>query len=323
MAASAPEVSVVIPTRDRWDLLSRTLAGALNQPGVEHEVVVVDDGSVDETPQRLAELRDPRLRVVRHSHPKQLAAARNAGISAARGKWLAFLDDDDLWSPRKLRAQLDAAIAGGAVFAFSAGLTVDESRSVLRTQAVPDPENLLHVLTGANAIPVGASNVLALTEVVRRLGGFDEDLKHFADWDLWIRLAAAGPAAACREPHVAYVLHAKNMVLAAQRGLVAEFRRLVAKHELAASDYGVAPDRIVPDRSGIFRWLGWANARCGRRVRAARWYLRSALGRTRYGRRRSLGDAVLAVRGETPEISPHRPPDAEILRGAGWLGLYR
>src|ERR687896_831399 len=106
----APDVTVVIPTRSRWDLLSTAaLPSALAQEDVEIEVIVVDDGSSDTTPDALAELADPRVRVLRHQRARGVARARNAGIAAARGEWIAFLDDDDLWSPRKLRLQLERA----------------------------------------------------------------------------------------------------------------------------------------------------------------------------------------------------------------------
>src|SRR5436190_21061432 len=98
-SVDAPEVSVVIPTRDRWDLLRTTLGGALGQRRVSHEVIVVDDGSADETPTRLAEVSDPRLRTVRLGRSMGAAAARNRGLAEARGDWVAFLDDDDVWAP--------------------------------------------------------------------------------------------------------------------------------------------------------------------------------------------------------------------------------
>ena len=110
-----PVVSVVIPTADRWPLLSTcALRSALGQHDVEHEVIVVDDGSSDETPRRLEELGDPRLRILRHATRQGVSQARNTAIEAARGEWIAFLDDDDLWSPRKLRVQLDLGAATGA-----------------------------------------------------------------------------------------------------------------------------------------------------------------------------------------------------------------
>ena len=84
----------------------RAVATALSQVGVDLEVIVVDDGSADQTTARLSEVADARLRVLRLRTPQGGARARNLGISEARGQWIAFLDDDDVWSPKKLNLQL-------------------------------------------------------------------------------------------------------------------------------------------------------------------------------------------------------------------------
>ena len=124
------------------------------------------------------------------------AAARNDGIDAARGEWIAFLDDDDAWAPRKLRVQLDAVRSAGADFAYAAVVTVDDRGRALYTSAPPAPERLAADMIAKSGIPAGSSNVLVRTELVRRLGGFDEQLANLDDWDLWIRLASAGVAVA-------------------------------------------------------------------------------------------------------------------------------
>jgi glycosyltransferase involved in cell wall biosynthesis len=315
-------VSVVIPTQGRWPLLRRTLAGALRQQGVEFEVVVVDDGSSDETAERVAELRDRRVRPIRHDVQRHVAVARNAGIAAARGEWIAFLDDDDLWAPTKLRVQLGAAAAQKADFAWCAGLVVDAQCSILETWPAREPDEILGLLLRGNWMPAGASNVVARAEVVRELGGFDERLRHFADWDLWIRLAAGGRGAACPEALVAYVRHPQNMVLMNPGRLAREFHALAAKHRAAADRYGVRPDRVLPDQAGVFRWLGASQARSGRRARAAAYYLQAGLSRSPYGRRRSLRDAARALIGEVPTDRP-ASIDERLAADAGWLAHYR
>ena len=192
-----PEVSVVISTRGRWDLLRTTLGGALGQQEVEHEVIVVDDGSRDETAARLADLADPRLRVVRHQRSMGPAAARNRGLAEARGEWVAFLDDDDLWSPAKLRAQIDVATIKGAAFVYAGVLELNEQGSVIEVEPAPDPIELPEKLLVRNAIPATCSNLVVRAQVLRQLGGFDERFFHLADWDLGLRLAQGYSGAAC------------------------------------------------------------------------------------------------------------------------------
>src|SRR4029453_19265909 len=86
-------VAVVIPTRDRWPLLRTAVASALAQEDVEAQVVVVDDGSADETAGELQAVSDPRLLVLRHDRPRGVSAARNLGLSRVTATWVAFLDD--------------------------------------------------------------------------------------------------------------------------------------------------------------------------------------------------------------------------------------
>lgn len=266
------EVSVVIPTRNRWRLLSKAaLPAALDQEDVDHEVIVIDDGSDDETPERLAKIADPRLRVLRNHSARGVAVARNTGIGAARGRWVSFLDDDDVWSPRKLRAQLDAAAAADAVFAYAGGAGLDATRRFLFAVAPPDPTTVLRELLQWNVIWCGCSNVMAKTRLTRELGGFDERLFQLADWDLWIRLALAGPAAAAPETLVGYVMHGESMLLTDRRDVFPEMDYLAEKHQPASEAYGVEFDQAL-----FARWVARGHRRAGRRREAARTYLRSA-----------------------------------------------
>jgi hypothetical protein len=104
-----PQVSVVIPTFGRPDLVSRAVVSALGQTGVEVEVIVVIDGDDPATRAALAALAEPRLTVISHPGNRGAGQARNTGVDAATADWVAFLDDDDEWLPTKLSAQLAAA----------------------------------------------------------------------------------------------------------------------------------------------------------------------------------------------------------------------
>jgi glycosyltransferase involved in cell wall biosynthesis len=312
-----PEVTVLIPTRNRSALVRTALAAALRQEDVELEVVVVDDGSSDETPSVLAEVVDPRVRVLRHDERRGVAQARNTGIAHARGEWVAFLDDDDLWAPRKLRKQLDEAVSEGAEFVYAGAVLLDEHRRAIETFPAPHPADVARNLLQSYAIPAGASNVVAKTEVIRRLGGFDEALFHLDDWDLWLRLALAGPAAASREVLVGYLLHPRNRVLEDESDVMGEFRHLVEKHRPASSAHGVEFDRVA-----FSRWLAGGHRRAGRRFRAARVYASTAIA-CRDGGSAVRALAVLGGEGVMKARRRRSPPDGDGAAIPEWLALYR
>lgn len=277
-------VSVVIPTRDRADRVRHTVASALAQRGVTVEVVVVDDGSRDATAQRLAEL--PNIRVVRHETSRGVAAARNAGIAATTAPWVALLDDDDLWAPDKLRRQLDAAEAAGADWAYAAAYTVDPWGRIIELDRGPAGD-LLDALHAANPIPAGASNVIVRRAALDAAGGFDEALQHFADWDLWVRLAVRGAPAVIGEPLVSYVHHEGNMHGDAARSGLAELDALEARVRRTTG-------REI-DRALMFQWAAYGEGASGRYWAAARIAAGAAI------RFRSRDDArqaaVMALRG--------------------------
>jgi glycosyltransferase involved in cell wall biosynthesis len=257
-----PQISVVIPTQDRWQFLSTgALPSALAQEDVEHEVIVVDDGSTDETHVGLKAIRHLRLRALRHDRPLGVSAARNAGIAAARGEWVAFLDDDDFWAPHKLRSQLEAVRTAAARFVYSDIVVLDDQGRVSYQLIAPEPAGLESKLLTRYAIPGGPSNVLVETELVRRLGGFDEHLSLAEDWDLWLRLARASSGARCPGILVASTAHTSNMPMRTPwRTLVRDLDYFVDKH---------SPDGLAVTKAGMARWLALQRSRGGRRVEPA------------------------------------------------------
>lgn len=320
--STVPEVSVVIPTHDRWTLLGmHALRSALSQEDVSLEVIVVDDGSPHEAP-HVEGLEDPRVRVIRHDRPRKAAAARNTGIAAARGVWLAFLDDDDLWAPTKLRTQLEAAATSGAAWVYTAAVTVDPDGTVLELEAAPAAEDLDALLLTGNHVPGGGSGVVARASLVADVGAFDEDQLFLADWDLWLRLARSARPAACPEVLVARFVHPGNMLFREQPAVLESFERMLGKHRPVT-------DR---DRQTIAEWLAQRYFDAGEHRRAARTYLDVAL---RYRSPGNLPPAVGALFGrpgmraasrllETVGGASHldleRPRPTELPR---WLEVYR
>ncbi|MGV8841316.1 MAG: glycosyltransferase family 2 protein [Bauldia sp.] len=182
-----PEVSVVIPVWDRHETLFGAIGSALAQEDVSHEVIVVDDGS--DPPLDLRDIVDTRLRLVRHERNRGPAAARNSGVAASRGRYLAFLDSDDLWAPRKLALQLALAREAGDLTAIGCGWRYTRD-GVERVVTPPDA-------AGTEAFAAGAwhgagTTMLLPVAAVTLVGPQDEDLLRLEDFDWYLRFAAAG-----------------------------------------------------------------------------------------------------------------------------------
>jgi len=279
-----------------------TVRDLLHQREVALEVIVVDDGSRDGTSAAIAALTQPGVRLVRHQRALGQSAARDSGVAAATAEWVAFLDDDDRWAPDKLRRQLDVAAAADADFVYTAAVTTDSAGRVREYLEAPDPEALRQRIRARNVIPAGSSNVLARTSLLRRVGGFDPELTHLADWDLWIRLAEAGRAAACPEALVAYVLHDGNIHLA-QSQLSAEARHLKAKHAEST-----LPGQL--DRADLDAWAAWASLRRGHELTAAGQFALAALRGRRPGYLPAMVSALLLwARLRAPKEVHLAPPD--------------
>ena len=278
--SSGPVVTVVIPTRNRAPLLAQALHSVLGQLGVSLEVVIVDEGSSDETPRLLAQIDDPRIRVVRHEQARGVAAARNAGISLARGSLLAFSDDDDLWAPSKLGAQIDAlAKAPGSGWCQVGDVAVDDELTIIGA-SIPEVHGprIFTELLQRDTVPGGGSGVVARTELVRDVGGFDTRFANLADWELWIRLAREAPIATVRRPLVAWRSHAGGMSCAVEE-VIRETELLEALYRDERSGLGVELDVGV----GWQAYLGDSYSRGGRRWAAARHHLRLAYRYDRVG----------------------------------------
>jgi glycosyltransferase involved in cell wall biosynthesis len=307
----SPEVTVVIPTCGRWPYLSLTLGGVLRQEDVEFEVIVADDGSRDETAARLRALGDPRVRTIREERPHGVAHARNAGLAEARGEWIAFLDDDDLWAPSKLRRQLEVARDAGASFSYGGAVVIDSSEAVIdRDRPPPDPDDLVRQLFRGNVIPAPGSNIVVKTSVMRGLGGFDEAAR-FDEWDMWIRLAASARGAACSDVLVAYRRHEENRALGDLDSLRPGHAYIVHKHRALAAEL---QERF--DESVFARWLAYCQRRTGSRVQPALTCLESAWAHRNPA---NAARAVLILFGPWAawHWRPPRPPPAPA-----WLERY-
>jgi glycosyltransferase involved in cell wall biosynthesis len=204
-------VSVVIPTRNRRHLVSRAIASARAQTYPNIEIVVVDDGSTDGTAGDLAQFGDVRL--VRLEQPAGGAAARNHGIAASAGAYVAFLDSDDEWLPEKLERQA-AVLAGspllGAVYCRH--ISHDDVTGVRSVShgALYTGDITEELFSGR--CPRTVSLFLVRRDALEEVGGFDESLRGFQDTDLWMRLSSKWRFGAVDEPLAVVHNHADSRI---------------------------------------------------------------------------------------------------------------
>jgi hypothetical protein len=211
-------LSVVIPARNAEKTLARALDSVLAQRVTPLETILVDDASSDATAAIAAGFADHGVRVVALDKQRGAAGARNVGIEAATGDWIAFLDADDEWLPHKLEKQVAAIRARPDVsFVFCASHEFAPSGRFIgdtyQGRPVRDDENAWKALLACNF--VATPTVVARRELLLRLGGFDEALKVAEDQDMWIRLALE--AAPAYVPESLVRVHVRNESLSAWR----------------------------------------------------------------------------------------------------------
>lgn len=200
MSSHTPAVSIVLPTFNRNSTIRAAIGSVLDQTWSDFELIVVDDGSDDDTDRVVQQLHDPRIRYVRHLVNRGGSAARNTGIECSRADWVAFQDSDDQWLPRKLELQMEALANGGerlaAIYCGYWRSFPDGSRIEAPAAHVSPREGDIHrSLLRENFI--GTPTLVVRRRCLTEVGGFDEELPRFQDWDLMIRLS--------RDREVAYL----------------------------------------------------------------------------------------------------------------------
>lgn len=200
---SGPVVSVIMPTFNRVDTLPRAIRGVLDQTFDDLELITIDDGSTDGTEPVVKGLSDPRIRYIRQENGG-VASARNRGLAEARGEFVAFLDSDDEWLPRKLERQLEVFARGSSRL----GLVytgVETVSAAQRSVQLPSMAGLVFPrMLHRNVIHGGGSNVLLRAEVLPFVGGFDTGLPAAEDYDLWLRVSRFFEVDYAPEPLVRY-----------------------------------------------------------------------------------------------------------------------
>jgi glycosyltransferase involved in cell wall biosynthesis len=200
-----PAISVVIPAFNAMNYLPETLASVLNQSYNDIEVIVVNDGSLDETERWVSQIKDPRVKLISQEN-QGLAGARNTGIVQARGEYIAFLDADDLWEPTKLEKQVRVLEENPEVaLVYTWVAYIDEkgksTGKVLKNQAEGE---VWKKLIEHNIVECG-SVAMVRRSCFEAVGFFDRHLGSYVeDWDMWLRIASRYPFKVVKEPLVYY-----------------------------------------------------------------------------------------------------------------------
>lgn len=193
---SAPAVSVIVAVYNKKRFIASTLRSVLRQTFRDFEIVVVDDGSDDGSDGAVRALRSPNVRLIRFPKNRGPARARNAALRASRGRWIAFLDADDLWRPDKLAVQVPL-LERGAEFCHS-DLSLRNARgkvTLRRHVAAWRKRNPYWIDRFPHfGMPPCTSTVAASRALLRRVGGFDPHFRLlYDDLDLWARVGKALP----------------------------------------------------------------------------------------------------------------------------------
>jgi glycosyltransferase involved in cell wall biosynthesis len=205
-------ISVIIPTYNYARFVREAIDSALGQTLAPLEVIVVDDGSTDETPRILAEYGD-RIRVIRQEN-QGVAAARNTALAAVRGEYIALLDSDDIWEPHKLERQLARFEADPALGLVHCGAeTIDtDGRPIgvlLNGSEGWVAEDLLRLDRDVFEGP--GSIIVVPKRIIEEVGGFDESLSQSDDWELFYRIALRYRIGYVAEVLASYRLHGSGI----------------------------------------------------------------------------------------------------------------
>ena len=206
-----PKVSVIIATYNRAGLLPRAVNSVLNQTLEEYETIIVDDASSDDTQQIIAGFDDPRIRSVRHEVNRGQSVATNTGIARARGEYVTLLDDDDEWPADRLRRMVavldDAPPNVGLVYGWR--ISVDDSTGeiVEYPHHTHEGDRFFEEML-ANNFLIGGGVLMVRMSVVRKIGGYDENMNVHKDWDFVTRVALKYDVAVC--PTVVRIFHVNH-----------------------------------------------------------------------------------------------------------------
>ena len=234
----APAVSVVIPTFNRGHLLERSLHSVLVQTFSDLEVIVVDDGSTDDTERRVRAFDDPRIVYIRHEVSRGAPTARNTGIEIAKGRLIAFQDSDDIWMVDKLEKQMALVATVGSdpvvVYCGFARWNKGAITYIPQSSVSHRSGRILPNLLRRNF--VSTQTILAPRQCLEEVGGFDPALRRLQDWELAIRLADRFEFRIADEPLV-MVYHTTGSISTNVEAFVESLEAILGHHRAKFAAY--------------------------------------------------------------------------------------
>lgn len=237
---TAPRVSVLVPTYNYGHYLGGCVASVLCQGVADFEIVIVDNGSTDDTPERMAGFRDSRIRSIRLSPKLEIVDCHNRMFREARGTYVCVLNPDDLWEPDYLRTVLEIYRAHAGVGYVGTDCRYIDEDGRITGQSLYDAAGW--VLTGSEAFrrrlrPEGRfedgipGQVVFLRKALERLGGYRTDLVLGHDLELWMRFELAGYAVGyVAEPLCRIRMHSRGYSQLNRRRLCASMERIVREY---------------------------------------------------------------------------------------------
>ena len=203
-----PLISVVIPTYNRQNTITYCLKSVLAQTYKNFEILVVDDGSTDQTVPIVSEICDPRIRLIEAKKNGGAQAARNIGIKAAKGEWIAFLDSDDYWKLDKLEKQVQILFDHNfdKNIVIHSNCEIQVNGKITNTWILPDCNGFAYekLLSGPTPMFQG---LLVSKNLLKSIGLLDEEVPSYQEWDTAIRLAKEGYLVHMKEPTFVYCFH--------------------------------------------------------------------------------------------------------------------
>lgn len=244
-----PEISVIIPTFNRSTTVVRAVDSVLTQSFSSYELIVIDDGSTDETARVLSPYEN-KIRYIKQTH-SGVSAARNNGISLARGNIITFLDSDDYWLPDKLKVQMD-------FFRNNQDISIVQTEEMwLRNGLRLNPQKK-HKKEGGNIFKrslelclISPSAVAMRRELFSEYGMFDEDMPVCEDYDLWLRLTAHIDVGYIPESLIVKTGGHEDQLSQSRWGM--DRYRIYSMLKLLATDTELSADQIILLTDLIFR----------------------------------------------------------------------